>query len=216
MKITKITTQIKNSSRVSIYVNNKYTFSLDLAQLADSGLKKGDELSQKDIEYYKDKSKVGKLFAKTVDYCFMRPRSTKELRDYLYKKTLSKKYKSKKDSQIYRKDGLSERITQEVYEKILDKGLVDDQKFAKWWVDNRNLNKGSSFKKMRYELMSKGVDTEYIDEAFDDTERSNEDELEKVISKKLNKYKDKEKMLAYLARQGFNYSDIQESLDKYY
>ena len=48
MKITALKQQIKNPERVSIFVDEKYAFSLSLDELVKYKLKNGDELSEVD------------------------------------------------------------------------------------------------------------------------------------------------------------------------
>jgi regulatory protein len=99
-----------------------------------------------------------------------------------------------------------------VLDKLQHKGYVDDEKFARWWVENRNQTKGTSLRKLSAELRAKGVGGEVIEVILADSERSDEDELAKIIAKKHAKYPDEQKLIAYLARQGFRYDDIQSAL----
>jgi regulatory protein len=45
-----------------------------------------------------------------------------------------------------------------------------------------------------------------------ESNRSDKQEIKKIISKKRSKYPDEHKFMAYLARLGFNYDDIREAL----
>lgn len=215
MFITKISLQAKNSGRVNIFIDGKYSFSLSLSQLADLKLKQNQELSGEQLAAFKDESLFGKLYFRTVDYCLLRPRSVKEVRDYLFKKTLSTKYKSKKTGEIKQREGVSALITNRVLEAVIQKKYVDDENFARWWVENRNLKKGVSQKKLRSELLSKGVDSKIIEAAIAKVNRDDKTELQKVITKKYHKYDDQQKLIRYLAGQGFNYYDIVDAINEF-
>ena len=68
-----------------------------------------------------------------------------------------------------------------------------------------------SKKRLKMELMKKGVAREIIDEVIDG--RDDEEELRKMIARKRAKYDD-EKLLAYLGRQGFSYDLIKQVLSE--
>ena len=142
----------------------------------------------------------------------LRPRSVKEIRDYLWKKTLTTKYKSRKTGEIKDKPGISKEITERVLERVQQKGYVNDEQFTRWWVENRNQTKGSSLRKLRSELQSKGVASAVVDAALLASTRSDEDELKKIIARKAKRYDDEQKLMQYLARQGFSYDDIKRAL----
>jgi regulatory protein len=97
---------------------------------------------------------------------------------------------------------------------LLDKGYVNDEAFARFWVENRNQTKGASTRKLSAELSAKGVDRQIISDALDRSSRSDEDEVRKVIAKKRAKYPDEQKLIQYLARQGFSFDDIRAALQE--
>jgi len=82
-------------------------------------------------------------------------------------------------------------------------------------VQSRQLTKKTSIRKLQQELRQKGVGVEIIATVL---QKQNENELQnlrELITKKrrLPKYQDKVKLMQYLARQGFRYDHIKESLD---
>ncbi len=211
MKITAISSQARSPDRVSVSIDGKYRFSLDISQVVDLGVKVGQEIDEYRLAQLERESEFGKLYAHTLEYCLMRPRSQREVRDYLRKKTLNKKYKTKKGD-IKERQGVSKTVADRVLERLIEKGYVDDQKFAIWWVENRHQRKGTSTRKLRSELISKGVPGETIDAALSESARSDQTEIAKIIAKKRPRYPDEQKLIAHLARQGFNYDDIKSSL----
>ncbi|PID33490.1 hypothetical protein CR969_00415, partial [Candidatus Saccharibacteria bacterium] len=44
--------------------------------------------------------------------------------------------------------------------------------------------------------------------------RSDQTEIAKIIAKKRARYPDEQKLIAYLARQGFNYDDIRSAISQ--
>ena len=212
MKITSLTTQQKDPNRINVMVDGKYRFSLDISQVVSLGVKIGNEYDEQELAAIEGESQFGKLYARALEYCLMRPHSAREVRDYLYRKTRTTKYKSRKTGEIRERDGVSLELTTRVYDRLVEKGYIDDEKFARYWVENRNLTKGASRRKLEAELRAKGVASETIATHLAETDRSDGDELRKVIAKKRNKYSDEQKLMHYLARQGFGYDDIKRAL----
>lgn len=209
MKITAVSPQVRDKDRVNIYVDGVYKLSLTIAQYADLGLKVGGNITEKEIAALEDESTFGKVYTRALEYALSRPRSVKELRDYLQRKTKDTRAKT---GSI--KKGVSIHITTRVLERLMVRGYVNDEAFTKWWLENRNVRKGSSLRKLQAELRAKGVDSALIDQLMSASERNDKEEIQKLIMKKRDRYDD-QKLMQYLARQGFRYDDIREALDVY-
>lgn len=214
MKITAITAQQKDKNRVNVMVDGIYRFSLDIFQYADLGIRVGKEYTEQELVELESESQFGKLYARALEYCLMRPHSAKEVRDYLYRKTRDQRVKDRRSGEMRIKPGVSEALTARVFERLLVKGYVDDAKFTRYWIDNRSLTKGASSRKLQAELQAKGVSRPIIEVYLAESDRSDEDEIQKVIAKKARRYDDPQKLMQYLARQGFSYDQIKEALAK--
>ena len=212
MKITDISLQARDNNRVNVSVDGVYSFSLDIAQVTDLNLKVGRELSDRELEELQEESQFGKLYMRALEYCLRRPHSVKEVRDYLWRKTqpaLRKRQTGMNNPVVY-----SERVASRVLRKLQQKAYVDDEAFARWWVENRQLSKGVSRRKLTAELRSKGVHADIIAQTLEKTDRTDEQELRKVIAKKHRRYAgDRQKFVQYLVRQGFSYDDVVSTLN---
>lgn len=207
MKITSISVQVRNKERVNVSVDGKYRFSLDITQVADLGIRVGKDYTDDELTKLEEESQYGKLYMRTLEYVLMRPHSQREVRDYLYKKTRDTRTKT---GEV--KKGYSKALTERVFNRLEQKGYVDDKKFATFWIENRNLRKGISSRKLTAELQAKGVDRAIIEELLSQTERSDMQELMKIVRKRSSRYENEQKFIAYLARQGFSYDDIKTAL----
>lgn len=194
-KITELKQGVRNPDRVNVFVDSKFSFSLDISQVVDFGIKVGMEISAEDLAEFKKASEFGKLYQRALEWVLSRPHSKKELYDYLYKKIYEKK--------------LDKNYINKIIEKLEDKNYINDEKFAEWYVENRFLKKGISLKRLKMELLKKGISKEIIEEVLADSGRNDEEELKKMIAKKRSKYDD-EKLTAYLCRQGFSYDLVRE------
>ncbi|MDZ7786470.1 MAG: RecX family transcriptional regulator [Candidatus Saccharibacteria bacterium] len=197
MKVTAITQQAKNKNRYSVFVDEKYSFSLSMDGLLEAKLKTGDELSEAEVRQFKKQSEDGKLYDRLIGLLAKRPRSRWELEEYLKRKKVEPETQA------------------QLLGKLEDKKLIDDQDFARRWVENRRLLKPMSRRKLRQELMQKRIDHDIIERVLEEDESSERGVLRELIEKKrhISKYKnDRQKFMQYLARQGFNYGDIKDVL----
>lgn len=207
MKITAITIQARDKNRVNVSVDGAYRFSLDLYQVAEMGIRVGREYDDAELIALETESQFGKLYARSLEYCLMRPRSQREVRDYLYKKTRDTRTKT---GSI--KKGMPVELTERVFDRLVEKAYINDETFAKFWIESRQLAKGISARKLTAELRAKGVQSSIIDRYLGESERTDQHELQKIIKKRRGRYDDDQKFMAYLARQGFSYDDIKDAL----
>ena len=214
--VTDIKEAVRDRDRLNVYIDRKFFCSLALSQVVDLKLKIGKQLNDEDLKSLRRASEFGKLYQRALEYALLRPHSQKEMRDYLKKKTLSKAVRVKNQKtgeyQTKQKEGFDASLVEPVLARLVERGYVDDERFAKLWIENRSVRKGISQKKLRLELQSKGISQDIIDACLSEGVRDERKELEKVIAKKAKKYPDEQKLIRYLLRQGFNYSDVLEAL----
>jgi len=239
MFITNLKPGVKNPNRVNVFVDGKFSFSLDVAQVVDMKLKVGKEISAEDLVEYKKASEFGKLYQRALEWVLVRPRSEKETRDYLYRKLkMSSSGRSSRPSSrgsslrprsdcgcpsedgFEFSDGLSPRPvgrenfsedTSELSNQIL-KRLI-----SKGYVDDRKFAEyyvENRFVKKgisRKRLAMELMKKGVVNDVIDEVlgKRNDEEEILKIIAKKRNKYDD-EKLIAYLCRQGFAYDLVRE------
>ena len=198
MKITSIKQQIKNPERVSIFVDEKYSFSLSLDELVKYKLAKNQDLTEGDVKKYKKLSQDGKLRARALEWLLNRPHSTREFKDYLYKKKAD------------------EQLSQNLISEFSSRAYLDDAKFALWFIELK-ARKNKSNRAIRSELFAKGISREQADEAFGQSETNEEGSIKELIDKKSqhSRYKDDPLKLAkYLTSQGFSYDLVKKYLAK--
>lgn len=196
MKITAIKQQIKDQGRVSIFIDEKYSFSLNLTELVNEKLKKNQELSETEVKRLKKISEDGKLKARTLNWLLIRPHSEREFKDYLK-----------------RKNADVELINSWLIE-FRERKYLDDMAFAKWFSGNR-ARKNKSNRAIKSELFSKGIGREMINQVIEDEESGEDTRLKELIVKKQrsNRYQnDPLKLAKYLVSQGFNYFEVKKYL----
>jgi regulatory protein len=196
MVVTAIKQQERIKSRYSVYVEEKYAFSLSADTLLETQLHTGQELGEEELKSFKKLSADDKAYGLTLAYIARRMRSRGELADYF----------RRKDYDV----SLSAQIT----DKLTKIGLIDDEKFAEAWVRNRRILKPVSRRRLTMELHQKRVPDEIIDRVLAKDETNDQMVLRELIARrrKQTKYQDDLKLMQYLARQGFGYDDIKSAL----
>ncbi|MGB2686596.1 MAG: RecX family transcriptional regulator [Candidatus Saccharimonas aalborgensis] len=207
MKVTSLSSQVRNPDRVNVSIDGKYRFSLDVSQITDLNVRVGRELGNDEVAELEVESQFGKLYARALEYCLMRPHSVREVRDYLRRKTIATRYKSR-SGELRERLGYSPALVPRVLKKLQHKRYLDDEQFARWWFENRNVGKGTSLRKLKVELRSKGVEPDIVERMIAENLRDDATELQKLIAKKRSRYADDQKLAQYLLRQGFRYDDI--------
>lgn len=224
-RVTEIKQALKNENRVNIFIDGEFEFSLDISQVVDFGIKIGKTFTAKEISEMKSASEFGKLYQSSLEWILSCPHSKKEAIDHLKEKQFKRKMENRKrefnkeklknDKELKNRQKelkiktkilpeVSDENVKKVLERLEERGYIDDEKFAKFYLENRNLKKGISEKRLKLELKNKGISEEIIENVFADNPRNEEEEIKKIIAKKQNKY-DEKKLINYLVRQGFDY-----------
>ena len=198
MKITKITQQVKRADRYSVFVDEKYSFSLSEPALLESRLHSGQELTREQVGEFKKLSADDKIYNQTLRYVAMRPRTRWEIESYLTRK------------------GGSPALTEQIVNKLINIDLINDEKFVRAFIADRKLLRPTSRRKLIMELRKKHLDNDVIEAAMAEDTPDEQATLREVILRKRRqtRYQDDTKLMQYLARQGFGYSDIKSALNK--
>lgn len=217
LTITKITAGVKDKNRVNVFVNGKFTLSLDVRQVVDLQVKVGRKLSEDELQELHRASEFGKLYQRSLEWAFTRPHSVGETRDYLKRRQLKRTQLNRKRVQEELKPlpEIQDSAIDLVIERLAERGYIDDRKFAEYYVENRFIKKGISQRRLMMELRNKRVSEEVIAAVLDSSQRNDDDELMKMIKKKARRY-DQQKLIQYLVRQGFRYHDVVEAVEDYY
>ena len=196
--ISRLSQQTKHPERVNLYIDEKYCCSLSMDEVVAQGLRKGDQLTESELEQIKKLGLESKAYLLCTMKLLRRPHSEREIRDYLRRK--------KYDQELI--DAVIERLY--VYK------YLDDRAFAEAWIESRRRSKQRSTRRLYQELLQKGIDRELTSELLEAPHDDERTALHELIARKQRqaRYKDKLKLMQYLTRQGFAYSDIVDALDE--
>lgn len=198
MKITAIKQQAKQAARYSVFVEGQYAFSLSEGALLESRLAKGQELTESQLGQLKELSREDKVYNRALRYVAARSRSRWEVQVYLERKDTPPP------------------LIENILNKLSILGFIDDQKFAETFIADRQLLRPASRRKIIMELRKKRVADEIIQQTAGRSQTEEEAALLSVIERKRrqSKYQDDQKLIQYLARQGFGYDDIKAALGR--
>lgn len=206
-QITKLSLQ-KNKQVVNIFIDDRFTASLDLVSVKKLGLKTGIDISGYDLMEIIKKSAYEKLTSFAFRFLSYRPRSQREVHSYLMRKIKAGKIKN-----------VEEKTVNKLINKLNKKNLIDDYKFANWWIEQRQKFRPKGKFILKKELLMKGVDKEIIDElliSVDDVSAAQKvlKKKLKTISKEKDKKRAKQKLIGFLARRGFTWPTIKTVVDE--
>jgi regulatory protein len=187
--ITSLQMQKRNSDRVNVFLDGEYAFAVSLN--AAVTLRKGQRLSPKEVEELKHDGEVDLAYQRALRYLGMRPRSSSEITTYLK----GKEY--------------DEHVIAVVVSRLQEHGYLDDEAFARFWIDNRNRFRPRGAQALRHELRQKGVERDTIDTTLE--EQDEDGAAWAAAEGKIDRWADLEKidfeqkLMAFLARRGFRY-----------
>jgi regulatory protein len=199
-KVTALKYQKKNRNRVSVYLDGRFAFGLP--DIVAAKLKTGQHLSDADIERLQREGSAEAAYNRTLDYLSYRPRSRTEIVTYLQKR------------------GISEEEIETVVARLETAGLLDDEAFARFWVENRERFRPRGLRALRYELRNKGVSDQIIEQALVDVDVS--DSAYRSASRKARQLEQADqqtfyrKLVEYLVRRGFDYEVAREATDRHW
>ena len=181
-------------SRLNVFVDGSFSFTIDGEVAARAGLQVGHQLSADRMKELVQ----GSLFQDCIDaalrYLSYRPRSEAEVRRRLYR------------------HGCGEYVVDKTITELKGRRLIDDVVFAQFWKDNRLSFSPRSGRMIKLELMQKGIAGETADEAIgdvDDETSAYEAGQKKARALAALDYGEFYHRLSnYLRRRGFSYEVI--------
>jgi regulatory protein len=188
--VTALKQQTRKPERVNVFIDDE--FRLGLSKVLATRLRIGQELSEGDIQELLDHEEFEAAKRQAIRYISRRPHTTEEVRKKL------------------RRKHAQDHVIERVIERLERSELVDDHSFAQAWVENRQIFRPRGSKMLRRELRKKGVATEIIEAVlsnFDD-EAAAYQAAEKAYPRyrTLPREIAEQRLRAYLARRGFNFS----------
>lgn len=195
--ITALVAQKRNKERVNVYIDGQFAFGL--AMIEALKLRKGQRLSDVEVAHLKALDEIEVAHEAALRFLSYRPRSTDEVRRRLNGK-------------------FDEQSIARVIERLQQAGLLDDEAFARYWVENRQQFGPRSIKALRHELRQKGVPDAAIAAAL--AELDEEEAAYQAASRQARRYAHadqqtfRKRLGDFLVRRGFGYGTARNVVNR--
>jgi regulatory protein len=150
----------------------------------------------------RDAAPKGNAYNAAVRYLGPRPRSVSEIRRHLHTKRFD------------------DPAIDAAVEKLRAQGYIDDEAFARYWVEQRDRFRPKGERAIVSELLQKGIARETIEVAIGDREPDAEVKRARQVIRRprarwaaLPEPERKRKIQQYLMRRGFSYDVIDEVIE---
>lgn len=189
-RITSIEQQKKNPNRVSIFLDGEYAFGL--SRLVAAWLKAGQDLTDEKVNELQTEDAQEIAMQKALNFLGYRARSRIEVVKNL------------------EKHEIPAAVIESTISRLEELKLVNDDDFARSWVENRNTFRPRSSRVIAYELRLKGLDRELISKVVSENTEDRilaQEAARKYIRKVQNlEWQDfRQKLGGFLGRRGFSY-----------
>ena len=195
----------KGNKDVTIQFDDDRFLILAVEVFLKSGLKKGDEISEDRFSSLIEQNKLFYIKQRAFRLLGRRMHSASELRRKLWNKDYEQK------------------LIDEVIQDLKNNGYLNDENFIREFVAEKTKTKSWSTKKIKTELLKRGIESKLIDEMLKgkqgDSEIENATKLarkkyDQLIKKKLEAKELRNKLSAFLFSKGFEYELIKEVISK--
>ena len=199
-KITALKAGKRNKRRVNVYLDGAFAFSL--AGIEAIRLKIGQELSEADVARLEAADTVEQTYERALQFLSYRPRTEAEIRRHLGGRETDP------------------AALDEVLARLRRAGLVDDRAFGRLWVENRAQFRPKSRRMLRAELLRKGLTADQAESALAESHTGDAEAAYQAASDRARRLqglpRDEfgRKLQGFLARRGFNYETIKETVER--
>ncbi len=208
MKITAIKPVKGKKKHCALYIDGKFFMNFNLVTLEQAGIYQGKKITEKQLKdligknsLYKAKEYAGLILS-------YRPRSCQELKNKMLKK------------------GFAKDLSKKVLESMKKKGVLNDEKFTRWWIKQRRKGRPKGDFGIKQELKNKGINSRIIDRALNDL--AGADGMDKIelawqaARPMLKKYRRlpentaRRRLISLLKRRGFSWEIINKVVEKFF
>lgn len=208
MLVSKIEYQKRDPSRVNIYLDDEFFCGISLNTLASENLYEGLEIDDSVVQRILERDLKSRFLTRVTEYISRTPKTELQVRRYLRGLRFKKR-------NIWFKEDISldwDIFFEDIVRKLKDYKYIDDEIFARTFVQSRVSYKPRGKNILVMELISKGVSKDIANQVCDEEIG---DELELIGRTFRKKYKESKfnikdvKMVSFLQRKGFSWDLIE-------
>ena len=196
--VTAIKVQKRRRDRVNVYLDDEFAFGLQ--DILGAKLHVGQVLEEPDVVALRQEDDAERAYFRSLRYLSYRPRSEREIRQYLVGKEFG------------------EPAIESALERLGRVHLVDDGAFARLWVENREALRPKGPWALRGELRQKGIADEIISDVLEDLdEEASAIKASEKGARRLSALDEgifRRRLFGYLQRRGFGYDVCRKVVDQ--
>ncbi len=208
----KLTAKPGKGEKIHLSLDGEYIATVNADYWFSCGIRSGEEVSPEQLEELLSEASRRKLMNKAMDLLSVRDYSRKELSDKLVKKTLEKRDRKDLDLAQVRNQVAA------ICDRLEELGLLDEERFARTYVDELIRRKHLSNSGLKTELIRKGVSRDIIEQVLSEVEVDPSEQIRELLATKfrnrdLSDEKQKARTVNALLRLGYKYSEIQSVIE---
>jgi len=200
--ITRVGPQRRARGRYAVEIDGRSGLTLGEEVLVRAGIAAGDQLDAETIARLLAEDEAARAIESALAFVAYRPRSEREVRDRL------------------RRGRYGQEATDHAIARLLDWRYLDDEEFARRWIENRSTNRPRGRRLLQQELRRKGIAAETAREAVAEADLDEAAAAEALARRRIASYSGEDpavvrrRLSDYLVRRGYGYDVVRAAVDR--
>lgn len=210
----KLTAKPGKGEKIHLSLDGEYIATVNADYWFTCGIKSGSEVTPEQLEELLTESARRKMMNKALDLLSMRDYSRRELADKLVTKAWEKK--EQKDMDL----GSLKQQASDICDRLEELGLLNEERFARSYVDELIRRKHLSKSGLRTALIQKGVQRDIIETVLEAVDVDPVEQIRELLATKfknrdLSDEKQKTRTVNALLRLGYRYNEIHAAMGEW-
>jgi len=195
--ITSAEKQKNNPGMISIYIDDKYAFSMPMEEYIKLNLYEQSELTEEEVKRIREEINITAAKQSGIRMLYSKDRTEFEVRQKLIRQ------------------GFDEDTAEGAVMQLKSMGYINDRLYSHKYISDRLKLKPKSKKALVYELQNKGINREIIDEVLGEFEIDESLTAYRIARKKFSKYDIRDpliykRIVSFLTHRGFSHEVIND------
>ena len=210
----KLTAKPGKGEKIHLSLDGEYIATVNADYWFTCGIKSGSEVTPEQLEELLTESARRKMMNKALDLLSLRDYSRRELSDKLVTKAWEKK--EQKDMDL----GSLKQQASDICDRLEELGLLNEERFARSYVDELIRRKHLSKSGLRTALIQKGVQRDIIETVLEAVDVDPVEQIRELLATKfknrdLTDEKQKTRTVNALLRLGYHYNEIHAAMGEW-
>ncbi len=200
-RVTKLAPTRRDPNRISVELDGSFAFALPADLVTTEHLEVGDELDAPRVTRLLADDERARATDAALTFLSYRARSEREVRDRL------------------RRGRYSQEAIDHAISRLHDWRYLDDEDFARRWVENRSTHRPRGRRLLQQELRQKGIDSETVRDVIDESDLDEVAAATALARQRVPSYRGQDPLTVrrrlggYLARRGYGFDVVRVALN---